>query len=63
VIFNRGHRIRLQITSSSAPGFDPNPNTGAPFRDNDEKRKANVKLYADSEHPSHVVLPVADSAR
>jgi predicted acyl esterase len=59
VIFNTGHRIRLQITSSSAPGYDPNPNTGAPFRTGQEKRKANIKLYADSQRPSHVVLPVA----
>ena len=62
VIFNTGHRIRLQITSSSAPGYDPNPNTGAPFRANAEKRKANIKLYVDSQRPSHVVLPVATLA-
>jgi len=58
VIFNTGHRIRLQISSSSAPGYDPNPNTGAPFRANAETRKANVKLYVDSQRASHVVLPV-----
>ena len=62
VIFNTGHRIRLQITSSSAPGYDPNPNTGAPFRANPEKRKANIKLYVDSQRPSHLVLPVATLA-
>lgn len=59
VIFNTGHRLRLQITSSSAPGLDPNPNTGAPFRANGETRKANVKVYMDSGHPSHLLLPVA----
>ncbi|MGZ8919355.1 MAG: CocE/NonD family hydrolase, partial [Limisphaerales bacterium] len=58
VIFNTGHRLRLQITSSSAPGYDPNPNTGAVFRSNNETRKATVKLYVDAEHPSHVALPV-----
>jgi len=58
VIFNTAHRIRLQISSSSAPGYDPNPNTGAPFRANAETRKANVKLYVDSQRPSHVVLPI-----
>lgn len=59
VIFNTGHRIRLQITSSSAPGYDPNPNTGAPFRTSPEKRKANIKLYVDSRRPSHILLPIA----
>ncbi len=59
VIFNTGHRIRLQLTSSSAPGYDPNPNSGAPLRASSEKRKANLKIYLDSEHPSHLLLPVA----
>lgn len=58
VIFNAGHSIRLQITSSSAPGYDPNPNTGAPFRWNAEVRKAAIKLFLDKNHPSQVVLPV-----
>jgi predicted acyl esterase len=64
VIFNSGHRLRLQISSSSAPGYDPNPNTGAPFRANAEKRKANIKVYADGVHPSQLILPIAtDSER
>src|SRR5437867_1119727 len=32
VVFNRGHRIALHITSSTDPRFDPNPNTGTPLR-------------------------------
>lgn len=63
VIFNTGHRLRLQITSSSAPGYDPNPNTGAVFRSKSETRKATVKLYVDKEHPSHVALPVIISSQ
>ncbi len=58
VIFNTGHRLRLQITSSSYPAMDPNPNTGAPFRSNSQTRKAKIKLYADAQHPSHLLLPV-----
>jgi putative CocE/NonD family hydrolase len=61
VIFNSGHRIRLQISSSSAPGYDPNPNTGVAFRADTEKRKANVKLYVDSNRPSHLILPIANA--
>jgi uncharacterized protein len=57
-IFNTGHRIRLQLTSSSAPGYDPNPNTGAAFRSNSEMRKANINVYGDGKHPSHVLLPI-----
>lgn len=60
VIFNTGHRLRVQITSSSAPGYDPNPNTGTAFRSSPDSRKANIKVYMDPEHPSHVILPVVN---
>jgi putative CocE/NonD family hydrolase len=59
IIFNRGHRLRVQITSSNAPGYDPNPNTGAPFRANDQTRVAQNTIYLDSRHPSHILLPEA----
>jgi predicted acyl esterase len=58
VIFNRGHRIRVQVTSSSAPGYDPNPNTGQAFRASDEKRPARVTVHLESRRASHVLLPV-----
>ena len=59
IIFNRGHRLRVYVTSSSAPGFDPNPNTGEPFRSGTATRVARNAVYADPEHASHLVLPVA----
>ena len=30
-LFRAGHRIRLEISSSNYPRFDPNPNTGEPL--------------------------------
>ncbi len=59
IIFNQGHRLRVQITSSSAPGYDPNPNTGAPFRADDRARVARNTIYLDEKHPSQILLPVA----
>ena len=58
IIFNRGHRIRVHVTSSSAPGFDPNPNTGEPFRASSHYRPARNTVHLGGEHPSHVLLPV-----
>jgi putative CocE/NonD family hydrolase len=58
VVFNRGHRIRVQITSSSAPGYDPNPNTGAPLRSGTESRIARNTVHLDTGRPSHLLLPV-----
>ncbi|MCL4177071.1 MAG: CocE/NonD family hydrolase [Verrucomicrobia bacterium] len=58
VIFNRGHRLRVHVSSSSAPGFDPNPNTGEPFRASDRARPARNTIHLGPDHPSHVLLPV-----
>lgn len=58
IVFHRGHRIRVHVTSSSAPGFDPNPNTGAPFRSGTEPRPARNHLLTTARHPSHILLPV-----
>ena len=30
-VFRKGHRIRLEVSSSNFPHFDRNPNTGHPF--------------------------------
>jgi putative CocE/NonD family hydrolase len=58
IVFNRGHRIRLQVTSSSSPGFDPNPNTGDRFRANERTRIANNTIYLGGRYPSQLILPV-----
>ena len=58
IIFNKGHRLRAHVTSSSAPGFDPNPNTGEPFRHSTTTRPALNTIYCDPAHPSLLALPV-----
>jgi putative CocE/NonD family hydrolase len=59
VIFNLGHRLRVHVTSSSAPGFDPNPNTGEAFRASDKTRPARNQVFTGPQHASHLILPVA----
>jgi len=58
IVFNKGHRIRVSVTSSSDPRFDPNPNTGHPFRADDERVVAHNAVYMGSKYPSHIVLPI-----
>jgi uncharacterized protein len=58
IIFNKGHRIAIHITSSNDPRFDPNPNTGKPLRADDETRVATNTIHHDRAHPSRVLLPV-----
>jgi putative CocE/NonD family hydrolase len=57
-VFKKGHRIRLQITSSRAPHFDPNPNTGEEIATATRLHAARVTIHHDADHPSRVVLPV-----
>jgi putative CocE/NonD family hydrolase len=57
-VFLKGHRVRLEISSSNFPRFDRNPNTGRPIADETVLRKASQIIYHDREHPSHIVLPV-----
>ncbi len=58
IVFNKGHQMRVQVTSSSSPGFDPNPNTGDPFRANDKTQVAHNTLYTDGQHASYIELPL-----
>ncbi len=57
-LFDAGHRIRLDVSSSNWPRLDVNPNTGEPIGRHTHTLVAEQAVYADAEHPSHVVLPV-----
>jgi putative CocE/NonD family hydrolase len=56
--FERGHRIRLDISSSNFPTFDPNPNTGEPVGRHTHTVVAHQTVYHDAERPSHLTLTV-----
>jgi hypothetical protein len=57
-VFKKGHRIRVDISSSNFPRFDLNPNTGEPLGDHRCVATAVNTVYHDHEHPSHILLPV-----
>lgn len=57
-LFRRGHRIRIDISSSNFPHFDANPNTGEPEGRVQGSRIATNRVYLDVTRPSHVVLPI-----
>ncbi|HKD61685.1 MAG TPA: CocE/NonD family hydrolase, partial [Terracidiphilus sp.] len=58
LVFKKGHRIRLDISSSNFPRFDANPNTGEPLNDNRRAQTAHNTIYLDAQHPSQIILPV-----
>ena len=53
IIFNKGHRIRLALSSSNYPRFDVNTNTGGEFYDKEEVVKATNTIYHNTIYPSH----------
>lgn len=62
IVFNRGHCIRVSVTSSNHPRFDVNPGTGQPWNDGDHHVKQINTIYCDADHPSHILLPVVSTA-
>ena len=57
-VFLKGHRIRVDISSSNFPRFDRNPNTGHTFAEDAEIRVADQQVLHDGAHASHIILPV-----
>ena len=58
LLFQKGHRIRLDISSSNFPRFDVNPNTGEALNNNRRVQVAENTIYLDATHPSRIILPV-----
>ena len=57
-VFKKGHRIRVDISSSNFPRFDRNPNTGNAFGQDAELRIARQQVFHDKTRASHIILPV-----
>lgn len=58
VVFQPGHRIRVDITSSNFPQFDRNLNTGDPLGKGTRPRVARQTIWHSPARPSAIVLPV-----
>jgi putative CocE/NonD family hydrolase len=52
-----GHRIRLQVSGGAFPRFARNFGNGEPFGTSTTAKRCQFEVFADAEHPSHVVLP------
>lgn len=57
-VFKKGHRIRVDISSSNFPRFDANPNTGEPLGRSRRMISADNTIYHSARYPSHIVLPI-----
>jgi putative CocE/NonD family hydrolase len=59
-VFKKGHRIRLDISSSNFPRFDINPNSGEPLGKDRRTVVADNTVYHDARRPSQLMLSVVD---
>lgn len=57
-LFQAGHSIRLDVSSSNYPHFDLNFNTGEPEGLPTRSRVATNTVWMDASSPSHAVLPM-----
>lgn len=57
-LYRKGHRVRLEISSSAFPKYDRNLNTGEALGQTTRMQAAEQKIYHDRERPSYVVLPI-----
>lgn len=57
-VFKKGHRIRVDISSSNFPRFDINPNTGEPLNDHRRLETAINVIHHSDKHPSKIILPI-----
>ncbi|HLN32918.1 MAG TPA: CocE/NonD family hydrolase [Gemmataceae bacterium] len=57
-VFAKGHRIRLDISSSNFPRFDVNPNSGEPLQQHRRMLAADNTVYHSAGQASHIDLPI-----
>jgi uncharacterized protein len=57
-VFLKGHRLRLEVSSSNYPRFDRNPNTGRPAATETQPVAATQTIYHGPHTPSRLILSV-----
>jgi predicted acyl esterase len=58
LLFEKGHRIALHVTSSNSPRYEVNDNSGTAPGEKPVLRIAKNTVYFDKSHPSALILPV-----
>ncbi len=63
MVFLKGHKIRLEVSSSNYPRFDRNPNTGRIIAMETTPVTAKQTVYHDAISPSYLILPIIPNAK
>jgi putative CocE/NonD family hydrolase len=57
-VFEKGHRIRIQVSATFFPNFSRNLHSGDLETASARMQKATIHIFHDRRHPSRIVLPV-----
>ncbi|MEO8448603.1 MAG: CocE/NonD family hydrolase [Gemmatimonadota bacterium] len=57
-LFQRGHRIRIVLTTAFMPHFSRNLHTGALETESADMRSAAITIHHDRRYPSQIIVPV-----
>ena len=58
LVFKKGHKICIEVTSSDFPEYDRNLNTDEPMGQSDKVVVAHNTILHTEEYPSHLIIPV-----
>ena len=58
MLFRRGHRVRVEVSSSNYPRYDRNPNTGRDIATETDPRPASQTVHHSPPAPSRIILPL-----
>lgn len=58
MLFRKGHRVCIEVSSSNYPRYDRNPNTGRDIARETSPRAATQSVYHGVLTPSRIILPV-----
>ncbi len=61
-MFGKGHRLRVEISSSNFPRFDRNLNSGEDIATGTHIQIAHQTILHSGQYPSQIVLPVIPEA-
>jgi MYXO-CTERM domain-containing protein len=54
----RGHAIRVALSGSSSPRYEPNPNVATPLAQAPTPQKTTLTIFRDREHTTRIELPL-----
>jgi len=63
MVLPKGHKLRIQVSSSNFPHYGRNLNTGNDYLTTSTIVKADQTILHDTEHPSFIEIPVAPITR